>query len=87
VAWKPGKSYRLTLLPGAVTDFYGVATTDTLERLLSVYTEKQLGGLNLTVQKLSPGSRYVLQLFNGTALEEERIFEADAAEKKLVFSN
>ncbi|HRI60585.1 MAG TPA: Ig-like domain-containing protein [Saprospiraceae bacterium] len=87
VAWKPGKSYKLTLLPGAVTDFYGTANVDTLERLLGVYAEKQLGGLNLTLQDLKPGSRYVLQLLNGSTLEEERIVEANAAEQKVVFTN
>lgn len=87
VAWKPGKSYRLTFLPGAVTDFYGVANADTLERMLGVYAEKQLGGLNLTMQALKPGSRYVLQLLNGNTLEEERAFDAEAVEQKLIFTN
>ncbi len=87
VAWKPGKSYKLTLLPGAVTDFYGTSNVDTLERLLGVYAEKQLGGLNLTLQNLMPGSRYVLQLLNGSTLEEERIVEANAAEQKVIFTN
>jgi len=85
--WKPGKTYKLTLLPGAVTDFYGIANTDTLLRNFNVLTEKQLGGLSLTIQSLKPGSRYVLQLLNGTVLEEERVFEADAVEKKLTFNN
>lgn len=85
LAWKPGKSYRLTLLPGAVTDFYGTATADTLERLIGVYAEKQLGGLNLTLQGLTPGARYVVQLLNGNALEEERRVEAVAVEQKLLF--
>jgi uncharacterized protein (DUF2141 family) len=85
--WEPGKAYKLTLLPGAVTDFYGVANADTLQRVFNVFSEKQLGSLSLTLQNLTPGSGYVLQLLSGTALEEERIFVADAEEKKLTFSN
>ena len=86
-AWKPSKTYNLTLLPGAVTDFYGVANADTLYRNFNVLSEKQLGGLSLTIQSLRPGSRYVLQLLNGTVLEEERVFDAEMVEKKLTFTN
>src|SRR5690606_34010200 len=86
-AWKAGKSYKLTLLPGAVTDFYGVANADTLERILGVLTEKQLGGLNLKVQNLDAGSSYVLQLLNGSVVEEERLFTADTSDTKLIFKN
>jgi uncharacterized protein (DUF2141 family) len=85
--WKPSKAYKLTLLPGAVTDFYGVANADTLQRIFNVFSEKQLGALNLTLQNLTPNSGYVLQLLSGTTLEAERIFVADAEEKKLTFSN
>lgn len=87
VGWKPGKVYQLTLLPGAVTDFYGVSNTDTLLRKFAVLTEKQLGGLNLTLNDLKPGSHYVLQLLNEKKLEDERVFRADIPEKKLVFKN
>ncbi len=84
--WKLGRSYTLVVLPGAVTDFYQVANTDTLRFLLSVPTEKQLGGLNLTLKMLTPGNRYVLTLLNGTQLEETRTFTADAVEKRLAFT-
>lgn len=87
VAWAFGKTYTLTLLPGAVTDFYGVSNADTLVRILNVYTEKQLGGLNLTVENLIPGTQYVLQLLNGTVVEEERVFDTEGTEKKLIFTN
>lgn len=87
IPWKFGKRYQLMMLPGAVTDFYGVANADTLERIFSVYTEKQLGGLNLTLQNLNPGSHYILQLLNGNTLEEERTFVTDSVETKLIFKN
>jgi uncharacterized protein (DUF2141 family) len=86
VRWLPGKTYSLTLLPGALTDFYGTSNTDTLERLFSIPTEKQLGGLNLTVAEIRPGKQYVVQLLNGSAVEVERRFLAETADKKLVYT-
>ncbi len=87
INWSPGKTYKLTLLPGAVTDFYGISNVDTLERAFIVYTEKQLGNLSLTMQDLHPGSRYVLQLLNGSTIEEEHIFEATAENVKVPFTS
>ncbi len=85
--WKAGKTYNLTLLPGAVTDFYGIRTVDTLRQIFTILSEKQLGGLNLTVNSLVPHNRYVLQLMNGTDLVEQRPFLAETTEKRLVFTN
>lgn len=84
--WQEGKAYRLTMLPGAVTDMFGTANADTLVRILVAPVEKQLGALNLTLQNLIPGQVYVLQLLNGNALEEERIFTAVIPEKRFAFS-
>jgi hypothetical protein len=87
VKWVPGKNYRLTLLPGAITDFYGIPNQDTLERAYNVLTDKLLGSLNLSVQNLTPGRRYVLQLQNSnTVIEEERFFEATTISQKFVFA-
>jgi hypothetical protein len=86
-AWQPGKTYRLTLLPGAVTDFFGVANTDTLQRFFSVSTEKQLAGLNLTVQALQSGTAYVVQLSSGNTPDEQRRFVAVGPEQRLEFRN
>ncbi|MCK6694599.1 MAG: Ig-like domain-containing protein, partial [Thermoanaerobaculia bacterium] len=85
-AWQEGKAHALKLLPGAVTDMYGTANADTLERILVAPDPKKLGALNLTLTSLQPGRQYVLQLLNGAALEEERIFTATAAEQRFVFS-
>ena len=85
--WKSGKAYKLTLLPGAVTDFYGVANADTLQRVFNVLNEKQLGSLTLTLENLVPRTPYVLQLLNGQTVEEERTFEAELTDKKLTFSS
>lgn len=86
VNWKEGKTYKLSLLPGAVSDLYGTANADTLERILVAPDEKKLGALNLSLTTLTPGRQYVLQLLNGNALEEERIFTATAAEQRFVFT-
>lgn len=85
--WKAGTSALLTLLPGAVTDFYGVSNMDTLQRSFSVLDAKQLGGLNLTLSALKPGVPYILKLMEGETIEEERRFVATAAETRLVFAN
>jgi len=85
--WQSGKAYNLTLLPGAVTDFYGIRNTDTLRQIFTVLSEKQLGGLNLTVNSLIPDTRYVLQLLNGKELVEERRFITELVQKRLVFTN
>ena len=84
--WTPGKNYSLEILPGAVTDFWGQANSDTLRRILNVTSEKQLGSLNLSVEKMRPGLAYIVQLLNGTRVEESRIFVADAAAKKFTFN-
>ncbi len=84
--WVPGKIYNLEILPGAVTDFWGQSNSDTLRRILNVTSEKQLGGLNLGVEKMRPGLSYIVQLLNGNRVEESRIFVADVAVKKFTFS-
>lgn len=86
VGWLPGKTYNLVLLPGAVTDFYGTSNTDTLQRQFSIATEKQLGGLNLNVEDLTPGKQYVVQLLNGSVVEEERRFLTATAARKLTYT-
>lgn len=78
VVWKAEKNHELVLLPGALTDFFGVSNTDTLRRKFNVLPEKQLGGLNLTLKGLQPGQAYVLELQNNNKLEDKRVFTADA---------
>jgi hypothetical protein len=87
-AWQQGKSYNLTLLPGAVTDFYDTPNLDTLRRVLNVSSDKLMGGLNLSISKLKPGKYYILQVLNGNGqVEVENKFEAKGADKRLVFTN
>lgn len=85
--WKQGKTYALTLLPGALSDFWGTSNVDTLNRNFNVLAEKQLGTLSLSLEKIQPGTRYVLQILNGASVQEERMFTAETANKKFVFSH
>jgi len=84
--WKSGQRCMLTLLPGAITDFWGTPNADTLRRVFTLPAEKQLGSLNLTLENLKPGMAYVLRLMNGNALEEERFFTAETAGTRFVFA-
>jgi hypothetical protein len=85
--WRAGKTYNLVLLPGAVTDFWGVANADTLRRNFTIPTEKQLGTLNLTLEALTPGALYTFELLNGTTLEEARNFVAETPTKVLIIKD
>jgi len=83
--WQQGKTYSLTLLPGAITDYWGVPNADTLQRIFNVLVEKQLGTIALSLEKLRPGTSYVLQIMNGNTVEAEWAFLADSESKSRSF--
>lgn len=85
VNWQPGTSYKLALLPGAVTDWWGSKNTDTLRRQINIPAEKQLSSLTINVDRLVPGDQYVLQLLNGPNAEEERVFRASTTRETFLF--
>jgi hypothetical protein len=86
--WTQSKTYTLTLLPGAITDYYGIVNVDTLRRIFNVSSDKVMGGLNLTVTKLKAGHQYVLQLVGGNGQTEvETRFESTGADKRLTYTN
>ncbi len=85
--WRPGKNYQLMLLPGAVTDFYGVTNTDTLTRSLLVTPDKQLGSLALNLKNLRYDTPYLLQILDGKTVDQERRFVAETREMRLAFPN
>jgi len=85
--WQSGQRCTLTLLPGALTDFWGQPNADTLARIFVVPSEKQLGTLALTVENLEPDMPYILRLMNGSTPEEERFFTPDATTSRFVFAN
>lgn len=80
--WRGTKSARLLLLPGAVTDMYGVVNTDTLRIEVTLTPEKQLGTLMLTAQLLKPKQAYFVQLLNGSNVAVERRFVATSSTQK-----
>lgn len=85
--WKQGKSYTLTLLPGALSDFWGKALADTLQRNFNVTEDKQLGALNIKLDKLRPGMPYVLELLNNNTLEARSNFIAGAETHSLALEH
>lgn len=82
-----GQRYTLTLLPGALTDFWGATNTDTLRRIFVAPSDKQLGSLSLLLESLLPGTPYILRLMNGNAVEEERFLTPDEPTARFVFAN
>lgn len=85
VNWQPGISYKLELLPGAVTDLWGSKNADTIRRQINIPAEKQLSALTINIDRLVPGEQYVLQLLNGPNAEEERVFSATAPKETFLF--
>ncbi|MCB9344455.1 MAG: Ig-like domain-containing protein [Lewinellaceae bacterium] len=86
-AWSSGSKYTLTLLPAALTDFWGENNTDTLRRMLNIPTEKQLGGLILKLPNLQEGQQYLVELMEGAKVIQERQIVAKDSDNKLIFSN
>lgn len=64
VNWPGGRSYSVTMLPGALTDWYG-RTTDTLRRSVSVGTAEDFGNILLTVDALDSTQQYIMELIQG----------------------
>ncbi len=85
LSWERGRRYTLTMLPGALTDFWGAVNTDTLVRIFSVPTEKQVGTLMLSLENLTPNTSYIVRLLNGNNLEEERFFIAQGTAQREIF--
>jgi Bacterial Ig-like domain len=85
--WVAGKKYALTLLPGALTDFWGSLNTDTLRRTITVLNDKQLASMKVTLQGLTMEKNYILQILNGTTLEMQRLFKAHATSFEADFAN
>ena len=83
--WKPGTNLAVTVLPGGLTDFYGLANVDTILYNVNIVTDKQLSSINLTVESVKPGMAYVVEIFNGTVKEAERRFTATETTFKIPF--
>lgn len=76
-AWRANSTYRIVLLPGAVTDWYGV-TADTVSYSLQTASPEDFGNLQLTVEGLDSTLQYVMQLRRGESVVLERLITDQA---------
>jgi hypothetical protein len=61
--WQNGKKYKLTILPGAVKDIYGI-TNDTVKQEFLVPTEETMAMLNIKTKNLDSDKNYLLQILS-----------------------
>ena len=67
--WKEGTAYQAQLLPGSVTDIFGLTTSDTLSRSITTGVHKDFGTLTLHLTKLNPEMSYFVKILGaGDAL-------------------
>ncbi len=62
--WKDGKSYEIRVLPGAVTDLFGLVNADSTSRKLTAGAAKDFGTLTLKVKNLDSTMAYVIRLLD-----------------------
>lgn len=60
--WKENSNYKLQLLPGAVTDFWGIANTDTLNVTWQISELKRFGNIKISFTTASADATYVVKL-------------------------
>jgi hypothetical protein len=71
--WREGVEYRLEVLPGAVTDIFGLSLTDTLQQRLVGASPKDFATLNLSLTGIKADSSYVIDVVSGNTLVERMI--------------
>ncbi|MBB4078433.1 hypothetical protein GGR28_001046 [Lewinella aquimaris] len=60
--WAGADPYRVELLPGAVTDWYGSANQDSIVRAVKVDDSETFGDLTIILTNLNPTLSYILRL-------------------------
>jgi len=75
--WAEEKPYELLLLPGAVTDWYGLKN-DSIPLAFTIPSIEAFGNLIVHMTDLKKDMSYVIQLFNGKKMLEETLFEGDS---------
>ncbi|MBK8562753.1 MAG: Ig-like domain-containing protein [Saprospiraceae bacterium] len=63
-SWKEGVPYQLQLLPGALTDIYGLSNADTILQKANAALRKDFGSLTLKAVGLDSVKAYVVQLLD-----------------------
>ena len=71
--WREGIEYELEVLPGAVTDIFGLSLTDTLQQRLVGASSKDFATLNLSISGIKADSSYVIDLLSGSKLVERMV--------------
>ncbi|MDV7397649.1 hypothetical protein RZS08_39985, partial [Arthrospira platensis SPKY1] len=62
-SWKEGLPYQMELLPGALTDIYGLQN-DTIALAYRAELRKNYGNLSLTLDSLSAEQQYIVELLD-----------------------
>ncbi|MCC6724415.1 MAG: Ig-like domain-containing protein [Saprospiraceae bacterium] len=62
--WKEGVPYQLQLLPGALTDIFGLSNTDTILQKANASLRKDFGSLTLKSIGLDSSKAYAVQLLD-----------------------
>ena len=60
--WKETLQYELQILPGAITDLYGLTNTDTLQLSYLIKEQKDFGNINLTASGMDSLQTYQFEL-------------------------
>ncbi|MBI1228381.1 MAG: hypothetical protein GC192_24315 [Bacteroidetes bacterium] len=60
--WKEGVGYELQVLPGGVTDIYGLSNLDSIDQKITAGQAKDFGTLTLKVLQLDSSKAYVIRL-------------------------
>lgn len=61
-SWREGRPYELEILPGAITDMYGLVNQDSIVKTFSPSLYKNFGNLNLTLVGFDSTLQYVVEL-------------------------
>lgn len=69
--WEPNVDYRLSILPGAITDWYGQTNADTLVAEFRSEQIEKFGTLTLRLSNLDSNSVYLLRL-----VEKDKVLPA-----------
>ena len=68
--WKETLEYQLQLLPGAITDLYGLTNTDTIELSYLVKEQKDFGNIKLSITGMDSLQNYYFELLFATNIVE-----------------
>ncbi|MEZ5041953.1 MAG: Ig-like domain-containing protein [Saprospiraceae bacterium] len=83
--WKEGKPYTLEILPGGLTDFYGLLNQDTILKDYTPDLYKNYGNLNLTLLDFDSTQQYIIELLGrGDVLEHRWIVKGSGSYQKVL---